>query len=91
MSSKTKFTKGPWHPIEFSGFFNIQDKPYYEAKNILNRDDCEQAEANALLCAAAPTMYEALQEVKQYMGTVNADHPVYQTITNALNLADNGR
>jgi hypothetical protein len=57
----TKHTPGPWHVIDFAGFRSIHNEPFYCAVNLLDEAYCENAEANAKLAAAAPTMLEALQ------------------------------
>ena len=58
-----KGTKGEWHVVDYAGYLNIQNTPFY---NGLNLQDCdkvgiETAYANSILMASAPDLLEALQ------------------------------
>lgn len=67
MKYEFKGTKGEWHAVEFAGFWEITDAPFYDSKRIMTYDDdifgscatVTQAEANAHLCAAAPDLLQA--------------------------------
>ena len=68
------FTKGPW-PVERTGdgkryvVGNKLVEGYYEVAEVYS-DDCDpdEAKANAHLIAAAPDMYEALEECVAFTG-----------------------
>jgi hypothetical protein len=57
-------TKAPWFAVEFAGFWQIQDGPYYENTNILDEDKSPDAKANAKLAAMAPELLAALNIAK---------------------------
>lgn len=60
---KTKHTPAPWYAVNYGGYVNIQSTNYYENNtNILDEDKCNRAEANGLLCAAAPELLAACME-----------------------------
>lgn len=62
-----KFTKGPWHYEQYGPYFSIQNKSgYAENSDVLNIDHFEEAEENAKLIAASPTMLEALKVGAQH-------------------------
>jgi len=61
-----KHTKGPWYPVQYANCWNIQSGEHYGDPNILNEDSDPNAEANAIVAAAAPDLLEALQQVKDY-------------------------
>lgn len=73
-----------WYPIEYAGFWDIQDTNFYESTSVLNADHVgeEQAEENAKLCSAAPVMRELLRDMylwlEMYSQTRDMDkhHPV---------------
>lgn len=61
-------TPAPWYPVEYSGFWDIQDAPFYNAKRITSYDEDvfegtavteKVAKANVTLIAAAPLLLEA--------------------------------
>ena len=72
MEYNFKGTPAPWFPIEYAGFWQIQDEDAYHSRDVLNYDDAinaamelkgvseEEAEANAHLMAAAPDLVTAL-------------------------------
>lgn len=68
----SKFTPGPWVADIFTnGAFRI--RPHgYDIPVIADRNECyplvAEMEANARLIAAAPDMYEALQDIARYLG-----------------------
>jgi hypothetical protein len=63
-----KYTPGPWFAVEYAGYFNIQSQDGYGEKyNLLDREEDENAEANAKLIAASPDLLEALQDVMAQM------------------------
>ena len=53
-------TKGPWYPVNYSGFIELQKGETYEFSSLLNEDDCEEAIANGILASCAPEMLELL-------------------------------
>ena len=60
----SKHTPGPWFAVEYGGFWEIQEDHFYSVEdNLLDQEKCENAEANARLCAAAPEMYSMLKGV----------------------------
>ena len=62
-------TPGPWHPISYAGFWEIQTEPYYGPTSVLNEDHFPNAEANAKLCAAAPDLLEGARNLKHFVET----------------------
>lgn len=54
-----------WYPVEYSGFWQIQDCEEYFGKDMLDADDVgeEQARENAILCSQAPEWKEAAKEM----------------------------
>lgn len=59
-----KFTPGKHFAVEYSGQYLMQDTPNYDdSKNLLDLEECSNAEANAILYTAAPDLLEALEEV----------------------------
>lgn len=63
---ENKHTPGPWYPVEYAGFYNIQTEPYYSETSVMDKDQDENAEANAQLASCAPEMLEALEEIAKY-------------------------
>ncbi len=53
-------TPGPWYPIDFAGYWAIQNGPYYEDVDLLDVESSANAEANANLAAAAPEVTDTL-------------------------------
>ena len=72
---KTKHTSGPWYPVGYACYTLIQSGPDYTDTDILNSDECDEAEANANLIAAAPELLEALKRAQEVLdkqlGTYN--------------------
>jgi hypothetical protein len=62
MSIETKEVRSAevWHPVEYAGFWLIQDEPYYEGNDVLNAENVgsETAKYNAELAASAPQLKE---------------------------------
>lgn len=60
-----KGTKGPWHAVDYAGYISIQDGETYADNDILNVDNVTPDEHyyNGKLCAAAPELLEALQQI----------------------------
>lgn len=66
MRQETKFTPGPWFPIDYCGYINLQSVDFYEEKNnLLDAESCGAYEANGALAAAAPDLYEALRFIAE--------------------------
>lgn len=63
----TTHTKGPWHSVEYAGHFNLHLQPFYGEPDLLSMDDYEEADANAKLCAAAPTLLQSLIRLEDYV------------------------
>lgn len=55
-----KHTKGPWYPVNYCGFIELQKGATYEFSSLLNEDDCEEAKANGILASCAPEMLDLL-------------------------------
>lgn len=66
-----KFTPGHWYAVEYAGYWEIQDGPYYGDRSILDevKDPC--AKDNAILMSKAPDMYSALLKAKKAMEPYN--------------------
>ncbi len=56
-------TPSPWYHIDFAGVYQICDEPYYEGNNLFDLEHFKNAEANAILSAAAPELLGALIEI----------------------------
>jgi hypothetical protein len=77
LKEEVKHTPGPWYPIAYGGFWDIQTEKYYGETSVLNEDSCPNAEANATLAARAPELLaetlslreqnEKLQKFKDYV------------------------
>lgn len=54
-----------WHPIEYAGFWQLNEEPFYEAKNVLDAEHVgiEKAKENAYKAAAGPEMLDILKEI----------------------------
>lgn len=71
-----KGTKGEWHVVDYAGYLNIQDTPFY---NGINLQDCdkvgiETAYANSILMASAPDLLKSLQECLEGVEELNNDY-----------------
>ena len=64
-AKKQSFTPGPWYAVEYAGFADIQDGPFYGDDNIFNAECDDRFLANAKLAASAPDMLEALKELQE--------------------------
>lgn len=58
---KTEPTKGEWYPINFGGYWQISDGPFYEDLDLFDEENFDEAEYNAILAASAPDLLEACQ------------------------------
>lgn len=58
---KFKGTPGPWVSVNYAGFIKIHSKPYYGEPDLLDEEQCNEAQINAHLIASAPDLLEALQ------------------------------
>ena len=56
-----------WHPVEYGGYWNIQNGEYYGDKNVLDADDVGEGEAeeNAKLCANAPELNQQNEKLRK--------------------------
>ena len=60
-----RYTKGPWYPVEYVGYWFLQKSPEYSATDsLLDEEKCTYAETNAKVAAAAPDMLAALQNLE---------------------------
>lgn len=57
---ETKHTSGPWFPVQYAIYWDLQTEPFYGEKSLLNQAECIHAKYNAQLCAAAPLLLSAL-------------------------------
>jgi Na+/phosphate symporter len=71
----TNHTPGPWHAVEYAGYWQIQTSENYDDDHIqvLDVESTESAPANAALCAAAPEMLEVLQMVAEMLEPLRHD------------------
>lgn len=98
-----KGTPAPWYPVEYSGFWDIQDEPFYSAKRITSYDSDvfegtavseKVAKANVMLMAAAPDILEACIKMveachKHNLTVLAPEHYAMQAaIHKALNIID---
>lgn len=60
--TETKFTPGPWHWVDHGSFINVESKDCSSIASLFSYATPEIEEPNAHLIAAAPVMYDALQE-----------------------------
>lgn len=72
---KTKHTpEDQWHIVEFAGFFEFTDAPFYTANSLLDLDKCPQAKENAdrlLECLKALQGFssEQIAQIKEWANT----------------------
>ncbi|GAO43774.1 hypothetical protein [Flavihumibacter petaseus] len=59
-------TPGPWFPVEFGGYWNIHDEPFYEGTNLLDKESSDQADVNAKLAAAATQLLSRCIELERW-------------------------
>ena len=62
--NESKHTPGPWY-AKGEDIWNADEKMYGIARNFSAISPSQTTRANAALIAAAPDMYEALQELSQ--------------------------
>ena len=57
-------TQAPWHPVQYTFWWELKDGPCYTDTNVLEEDGRhpEEVEANARLAAAAPELLAACEE-----------------------------
>lgn len=67
---ETKHTPGPWHPVNYGGYYMIQSGPFYESADILDEAQTPNAEQNAKLIAAAPQLLEACMNLENDDGAI---------------------
>ena len=46
-------TKGGWVGVDYAGHYSIQVAPFYGARDLLDKDETNEAEANMQLCCDA--------------------------------------
>lgn len=63
-----KGTPSPWHAVEYAGQWNLNDGPYYEAKNVMSADDVtyQVAEANSFMASAAPEAIDFIADLMEF-------------------------
>lgn len=61
--SKQAYTGGPWFPVVYANFINLQTTPFYSRNNLLDLENYKEAEANATLAATAPELLEVLKQL----------------------------
>lgn len=66
--TETKFTPGPWRRCTFRG---IEDVATKSVVAVMASREKKELDANAHLIAAAPEMYEALEEVLEMFESVS--------------------
>lgn len=60
----SKYTPGPWHAVDYAGFWALQTDPSYGVTDdVLDEDKNELAPQNAKLAACSPELLESLQEM----------------------------
>jgi hypothetical protein len=71
-------TPGPWHAVEYAGYWNLQGKDYYsEHDDLLDEDKvgAATAKANALLAASAPQLKEENERLIRELDNLKASIP----------------
>lgn len=83
-----QFTPGPWYPVNYSGFINLQPDEFYgQGNNLLDQAEYKNAVENGQLAAAAPTMYDLLKRL--YKRVNHNDYPdLCEEIIDVLNKAN---
>lgn len=69
---KMKHTPGPWYPVQYSGYFDVQNGPLYSDTSVSNIEYDENAEANATLMATAPELLDVLKKTLDYLEEIEA-------------------
>lgn len=87
----SKFTPGPWHVVEYAGFYDLQQDPFYsDEDNLLDEAKNDNAEYNAKLAAAAPDLLEALISLKNWVGKLDdwkGEDPPFGIVDEAIRKA----
>lgn len=66
VSEEIKHTPGPWFPVEYSGFWEIQLADEYSMMDNLLDEGCNpNAQADAKLMASAPQMFGEISTLEQ--------------------------
>ena len=79
-----KHTKGPWYPVNYSGFIELQTGETYGFSSLLNEDDCEEAIANGILAASAPELLELLKVQSDYLDILLMSREIDETFVNSI-------
>jgi hypothetical protein len=62
-------TPGPAFPVQVCNWWMVQDGPNYDDNSVLDSDECDRAEGNAVLFSQASVIVpELLEEVKRAPG-----------------------
>lgn len=85
MPEEYKHTPGPWYPVEYAGYWNLQSDPFYsDEDDLLNEEHCAAAGDNAKLAAAAPDLLAAARiAVSNLLST----EPGYKELMTAIEKA----
>lgn len=74
---KSFYTPGPWHAVNYNGFFAIQKKDKYDHRdNLLDLEHDSRAANNAQLAAAAPQLYESLEKILNIVSSYDTPEDV---------------
>jgi len=84
-----KHTPGPWYPVEYAGYFDVQNGPLYSDTSVSNIEYDENAEANAKLMAAAPDLLDALIEARDFINSLVIEFPNDYEILTKIDAAIN--
>jgi hypothetical protein len=83
---KKQHTPGPWYPVAYANYWDIVDAPHYEAAQLLNEDDYQNAPLNAQLAAAAPGLLEVLSRITNCNDLATAQEYARQAIQKATGI-----
>jgi hypothetical protein len=67
--SERRYTPGPWEVREVDGLFAVCHREGW----VLESDDVEQDRADARLIAAAPEMFELLEDIDNRIGEITEE------------------
>lgn len=69
-----------WYPVEYSGFWQIQNCEEYDGIDMLDADDVgeEQARQNAMLAASAPQMKELIGRLHWWLSAMLKNYPQHE-------------